>query len=68
MVSSPSRACLVVCQRADGSLGNLHINVVADKYDDEIEQVLEPYIYEVVCESISTNILTAVVEAESDGK
>lgn len=35
-------------------LGNLHINVVADKYDDEIEQVLEPYIYEIVCESYFT--------------
>lgn len=34
----------------DGS-GNLHINVVADKYDEEIEKVLEPYIYEIVCES-----------------
>lgn len=31
--------------------GNLHINVVADKYDDEIEQVLEPFIYEIVCKS-----------------
>lgn len=34
---------------ADQAVGNLHINVVADKYDDEIEQVLEPYIYEIVC-------------------
>ena len=36
------------------AIGNLHINVVADKYDEEIEKVLEPYIYEIVCESPST--------------
>ena len=26
--------------------GNLHLNVVAAKYDDEVEAVIEPYIYE----------------------
>lgn len=31
--------------------GNLHINVVADSYDEEIEKVIEPYIYEAVCKS-----------------
>jgi hypothetical protein len=28
--------------------GNLHINIVADKYKEEYEQVIEPYIYEIV--------------------
>jgi len=28
--------------------GNLHINICADKYDEEIEKVIEPYIYELV--------------------
>lgn len=28
--------------------GNLHINICADKYDPEIEKVIEPYIYEIV--------------------
>ena len=28
--------------------GNLHLNVVADSYTPEIEDALEPYIYEVV--------------------
>ncbi len=30
------------------SAGNLHINICADKYDIEIEKVIEPYIYELV--------------------
>lgn len=30
--------------------GNLHINICADKYDDEIEKVIEPYVYEIVAE------------------
>lgn len=30
--------------------GNLHLNIVADKYTDEIEQAIEPYVYEIVCE------------------
>ncbi len=28
--------------------GNLHINICCDKYDEEIEKVIEPYIYELV--------------------
>jgi FAD/FMN-containing dehydrogenase len=32
------------------SSGNLHINICADKYDDEIEKVIEPYVYEIVAE------------------
>jgi FAD/FMN-containing dehydrogenase len=28
--------------------GNLHINICADKYDAEIEKVIEPYVYEIV--------------------
>lgn len=28
--------------------GNLHINIVANSYDKEIEKVVEPYIYELV--------------------
>jgi hypothetical protein len=39
--------------RGGWSTGNLHINVVADKYDEEIEKVLEPYIYEIVCRSFT---------------
>lgn len=31
-------------------LGNLHINICADKYDEEIEKVIEPYVYEIVAE------------------
>lgn len=30
--------------------GNLHINICADKYDPAIEQVIEPYVYEIVAE------------------
>lgn len=26
--------------------GNLHLNVVAERYDPEVEAVIEPYIYE----------------------
>jgi len=29
----------------------LHLNIVADSYLPEIQNALEPYIYEVVCES-----------------
>lgn len=29
-------------------IGNLHINVVADAYSQEIEDTLEPFIFEVV--------------------
>ena len=29
--------------------GNLHLNVVASKYTKEIQDALEPYIFEVVC-------------------
>ncbi|KAK4687167.1 (R)-2-hydroxyglutarate---pyruvate transhydrogenase, partial [Tremellales sp. Uapishka_1] len=31
--------------------GNLHINIVADKYSDEIASIIEPYIYELVAEN-----------------
>lgn len=30
------------------TLGNLHINIVADKYSEETEKAIEPYIYELV--------------------
>lgn len=30
--------------------GNLHINIVANKYTEEIEKVIEPYVYEIVGE------------------
>ncbi len=30
--------------------GNLHLNVVASAYTKEIQDALEPYVYEVVCE------------------
>lgn len=29
-------------------IGNLHINVIADAYTKEVEELLEPFIYEVV--------------------
>jgi len=29
-------------------IGNLHLNVIADAYLPEIQDALEPYIYEVV--------------------
>lgn len=28
--------------------GNLHINIVANKYSEEVEKVIEPYVYEIV--------------------
>ncbi|WRT69360.1 uncharacterized protein IL334_006344 [Kwoniella shivajii] len=31
--------------------GNLHINIVANKYSDEVEKIIEPYIYEIVSEN-----------------
>jgi FAD/FMN-containing dehydrogenase len=42
MVSCGERAALMT--------GNLHINIVADKYKEEYEKVIEPYIYEIVGE------------------
>jgi FAD/FMN-containing dehydrogenase len=45
--------------------GNLHINVVADKYDDEIEKVLEPYIYEIVCKSASYTLQTVLTKSRT---
>ncbi|KAL7418713.1 D-lactate ferricytochrome c oxidoreductase [Cryptotrichosporon argae] len=30
--------------------GNLHLNIVASKYTDEVEKVIEPYVYELVSE------------------
>lgn len=30
--------------------GNLHINIIADKYSPDLEEIIEPYIYELVCE------------------
>ena len=42
--------------------------MVADKYDDEIEKVLEPYIYEIVCESPqSPSISTRLYPAGHEG-
>ena len=29
-------------------LGNLHLNVIAEKYSTEVEAALEPYVYELV--------------------
>lgn len=31
--------------------GNIHINVIAEQFDKEIEHLLEPFIYKVVCTS-----------------
>jgi hypothetical protein len=41
------RSQLLICYRVSG---NLHINICADKYDPEIEKVIEPYVYEIVAE------------------
>jgi hypothetical protein len=40
---------------------------VADKYDDEIEKVLEPYIYEIVCEPFHLNVSMGLYPAEYEG-
>lgn len=41
------RACVGYGHMGDG---NIHLNIVAPKYTEEIEAALEPYVYEVVCE------------------
>jgi len=41
--------------------------VVADKYDDKIEKVLEPYIYEIVCKPILLNVNISLHPAEYEG-
>ncbi|KAI9635717.1 uncharacterized protein MKK02DRAFT_36818 [Dioszegia hungarica] len=41
----PIRACVGYGHMGDG---NLHINIVANKYSEEIEKVIEPYVYEIV--------------------
>lgn len=56
----PIRAVVGYGHMGDGELsavcrallieGNLHLNIVANKYTDEIEQAIEPYVYEIVCE------------------
>lgn len=33
-------------------IGNLHLNVVAAEYTKEIEDALEPFVYELVGESV----------------
>ena len=33
--------------------GNLHLNIIANKYTDEVERIIEPYIYEIVGESFT---------------
>lgn len=48
---SPFKFVLKSCLTdSDAPSGNLHINICADKYDDEIEKVIEPYVYEIVAE------------------
>lgn len=37
--------------------GNLHLNIVADSYTPEIQEALEPYIYEVVGKYLNTGFL-----------
>lgn len=41
--------------------GNLHLNIVADAYLPEIQEALEPYIYEVVGMSSSESSWTNVI-------
>lgn len=33
--------------------GNIHLNVIADDYSDDVEDALEPFVYELVCELLS---------------
>lgn len=42
----PVKACVGYGHMGDG---NIHLNIVANKYTDEIEAAIEPYVYEVVC-------------------
>jgi FAD/FMN-containing dehydrogenase len=42
---SPIRAVAGYGHMGDG---NLHINIVANKYAEEVERVIEPYVYEIV--------------------
>ena len=41
--------------------GNLHLNIVADAYLHEIQEALEPYIYEVVGMSSSARSWTKLI-------
>jgi hypothetical protein len=41
-------------------VGNLHLNVAAAAYTQEIESALEPFVYEVVGESLEPTIVTYV--------
>jgi FAD/FMN-containing dehydrogenase len=57
----PIRACVGYGHMGDGefcpldfcaneiadNIGNLHINIVANKYTEEIEKVIEPFVYEI---------------------
>lgn len=47
---------------ADSITGNLHLNVVAEKYSPEVEAALEPFVYELVGEYL----FISCVEASSD--
>lgn len=33
---------------ADQLIGNVHLNVIAEMYSDEIQNALEPFVYELV--------------------
>lgn len=39
-------------QAADVDLGNLHLNIVAREFKDEIKDTIEPYVYELVGKSL----------------
>lgn len=44
--------------------GNLHINIIADKWDPKVEKLIEPFVYEVVGElpACSFRVLVGGIE------
>lgn len=41
--------------------GNLHLNVIAEQYTDEIQDALEPFIYELVGTSTSHHLFGVII-------
>lgn len=50
-VGDGMQSFLVLLQFINPFSGNLHLNIVADQYSQEIQDALEPFVYELVCES-----------------
>ena len=49
----------MVIASADFMAGNLHLNVVAEKYSAEVEAALEPFVYELVGEYHCSRVETS---------